>query len=163
MGRPDPSWSGPGLPNPRVKRTQGLLLVALVACLAACGGNGGGSGTTSTGVTVDENTITVVSTTAATLSDLTGVWDNGVLVLEVNDSGEYVVMSSDGSTTVLMGGFVARDGDEFSFVTATTAECPGQTGTYVAVVEGDELTLTLVEDPCALRSSGFAAPFARND
>ncbi len=162
MGRPDPSWSGPGLPNPRVKRTQGLLLVALVACLAACGGNGGGSGTTSTGVTVDENTITV-STTAATLSDLTGVWDNGVLVLEVNDSGEYVVMSSDGSTTVLMGGFVARDGDEFSFVTATTAECPGQTGTYVAVVEGDELTLTLVEDPCALRSSGFAAPFARND
>jgi len=145
-----------------VKRTQGLLLVALVACLAACGGNGGGSGTTSTGVTVDENTITV-STTAATLSDLTGVWDNGVLVLEVNDSGEYVVMSSDGSTTVLMGGFVARDGDEFSFVTATTAECPGQTGTYVAVVEGDELTLTLVEDPCALRSSGFAAPFARND
>jgi len=145
-----------------VKRTQGLLLVVLVACLAACGGNGGGSGTTSTGVTVDENTITV-STTAATLSDLTGVWDNGVLVLEVNDSGEYVVMSSDGSTTVLMGGFVARDGDEFSFVTATTAECPGQTGTYVAVVEGDELTLTLVEDPCALRSSGFAAPFARND
>jgi hypothetical protein len=60
-----------------------------------------------------------------------------------------------------MGGFVARDGDQFSFVTSTSGECPGQTGVYVATVEGDLLVLTLVEDPCETRATGFGAPFQR--
>jgi hypothetical protein len=61
-----------------------------------------------------------------------------------------------------MGGFVARDGDRFSFVTYTTGGCPGQTGTYTATIEGDLLTLTMVEDPCEERAAGFGAPFERS-
>jgi hypothetical protein len=101
------------------------------------------------------------STTGPILSDLTGTWANDAVVLEVNDGGEYILIEP-GETEPEMGGFVARDGDRFSFVTATTGSCPGQTGTYEASVEEGTLTLVLVEDPCRIRVAGFANPLIRS-
>ena len=134
--------------------------MALVLHVTACGGNGEADSTT-TSARVDETT-TVVDPTAPTLSDLTGTWDNGTLVLEVNDGGEYVIRASGGSTEPLMGGFVARDGEQFSFVTTTTGECPGQTGIYEASFDDDALTLLLVDDPCEMRATGLDRPFTRS-
>jgi hypothetical protein len=101
------------------------------------------------------------STTGPILSDLTGTWANDAVVLEVNDGGEYILIEP-GETEPEMGGFVARDGDRFSFVTATTGSCPGQTGTYEASVAGDMLTLTAIDDPCEVRMTWLVSPLTRD-
>lgn len=146
-----------------------LLLAGLAMIGLACGGDGG-VGTTTTGeaattAAARDTTTTgpAAMTTGATvvLADLSGDWDNGSLSLRVNDSGEYVVSSSEDPTEILMGGFVARDGSDINFVTGTTGLCPGQTGVYRAATAGGELTLVLVEDPCQERASGFEQPFSR--
>ncbi|MGH8914079.1 MAG: hypothetical protein ACRDZM_06115, partial [Acidimicrobiia bacterium] len=95
------------------------------------------------------------------LADLTGEWDNGTLVLMVNDAGEYVLNRSGEPGETLMGGFVARDGDQFNFVTGTTGTCPGQTGVYRATITAEELSLTLVDDPCPERAAGLEQPLTR--
>jgi hypothetical protein len=144
-----------------------VLLVAMVAC-----GDGSGDEPTTTLTSVGEDSTTTSrvrpSTTAApepSLSDLTGNWDNGTMVLSVTDQGEYVIASSGeaGSGEVLMAGFVARDGDQFNFITATSGECPGQTGVYEATITASDLVLVVVDDPCQLRSTGFGQAFARGD
>lgn len=133
--------------------------IALVLLVTGCAGTDEAGTSTST-TTVPPTTTTAVTTTGATLSDLTGRWENQDLVLEVNSGGEYVIRDPDDGTGALMGGFVARDGDQFSFVTSTTGECPGQTGVYAATLNGTVLTLTIVDDPCAVRSAGFAMPLS---
>lgn len=133
--------------------------------IAACGGDGEAATTTtsvqSTTSTIEDATTTVPATTEPAIADLTGRWENTTFVLEVNDGGEFVVITSGDSPETLMGGFVARDGSEFNFVTGTTGSCPGQTGVYEAAFTEDELTLTLVDDPCVERASGFEPPFSR--
>jgi hypothetical protein len=136
----------------------------MVLMIAACSGDGEAATTTtivqSTTTTI-EATTTVPITTEPAIADLTGKWENTTFLLEVNDGGEFVVMTSGASPETLMGGFVARDGSEFNFVTGTTGSCPGQTGVYEAMFTDDELTLTLVDDPCVDRASGFETPFSR--
>lgn len=143
-----------------------LLTAVLAVSLVACGDNGETveSTTTSTvGATTTSTTLAVTTTTGMTLSSLTGNWANDDLVLEVNDGGEFVLRLPSDPTGALMGGFVARDGDELSFVTSTTGECPGQTGVYGVVASEDSLTLTLVDDPCPVRVSGFESSLTRTD
>ena len=146
------------------------LAVFLLVAVAACGdGSGAEPTTTLTSVVEDSTTTSPVapSTTSdpePSLSDLTGSWDNGTMVLSVTDQGEYVIASSGAASgEVLMAGFVARDGDQFNFVTGTSGECPGQTGVYEATIDGSDLVLVVVDDPCQLRSDGFAETFARED
>ncbi len=132
--------------------------------IAACGGDGEAATTTTGGLsttsTIEGGTTTVPVTTETAIADLTGRWENTTFVLEVNDDGEFVVMISGDSLETLMGGFVARDGSEFNFVTGTTGSCPGQTGVYEATFTDDELTLILVDDPCEERAAGFEEPFS---
>jgi hypothetical protein len=143
----------------------------LLVAIAACGDGSGDEPTTTVTSVVEDSTTTsrvAPSTTAdpePSLSDLTGNWDNGTMVLSVTDQGEYVIASSGGagSGEVLMAGFVARDGDQFNFITAISGECPGQTGVYEATITTSDLVLVVVDDPCQLRSAGFAQTFARGD
>jgi hypothetical protein len=139
-------------------------MTGIVLTLVACGDDADPSTTTDSvqsSTTVDGVTTTVGEGAEATLSDLTGTWENVSLSLEVNDGGEFLVMG--GPNEPLMGGFIARDGAQFNFVTSTTGECPGQTGVYEASIEDDVLTLSLIEDPCQLRATGFEPAFARSD
>jgi len=146
-----------------VRRRPILFLAGIVLVIAACGGDEEVISTTTTVSSATSSTLgvattTVVTPTEATLSDLTGTWENSILTLEVNDGGEFLVLGGSGET--LMGGFIARDGVQFNFVTSTTDECPGQTGVYEASIADEVLTLTLVDDPCELRASGFEDPFS---
>lgn len=150
----------------------GVLVIGLALGLVACGETTGatstsGAGATSTTSSLANGTTTTTTSTTLTptisepaLSDLTGNWDNGTLILQVNDAGEFLVLDSDDPEKTLMGGFVARDGTEFNFVTGTSGQCPGQTGVYEAATDGDTLRLTLIDDPCETRSAGFADEFA---
>jgi len=165
MGRSAPSRGRSRLPDPRV-RLRARPVVALAAiCLAACSGAADGTTTSSSAATTTTSIAETTSTssTEPVLSDLTGDWDNGVLVLMVNDQGEFLVMESgsDDSEEPLMGGFVAREGGDVNFVTGINGECPGQTGVYAASFVDDTLILTLVDDPCGLRAEGFADPWTR--
>jgi hypothetical protein len=149
---------------------RGVLVIGLALVLVACGETTGTTSTTgareiSTTSSVDDGSTTTTSTAVTTtisepaLSDLTGNWDNGTLILQVNDAGEFLVLDPDDPEQALMGGFVARDGTEFNFVTGTSGQCPGQTGVYEAATDGDTLRLTLIDDPCETRSAGFADEF----
>ncbi len=142
-----------------------LLTAVIVVSLVGCGDNGETSEltTTSTVGAATSTTLEVTTTTGVTLSSLTGTWVNEDLVLEVNDGGEFVLRLPSDQAGALMGGFVARDGDELSFVTSTTGECPGTTGVYGVVVSEDSLTLTVVDDPCPVRASGFESSLTRTD
>jgi hypothetical protein len=81
-------------------------------------------------------------------------------VLQVNDAGDYIVLGPDADPDEpLTLGFVARDDVNVIFVSGVNGECPGQTGVYNAVVDGDTLTLTLVDDPCTARTGWFELPF----
>jgi hypothetical protein len=140
-----------------------LGLVALAAVSIACGGNGEGNASTTSSPPDVTTTLAPTTTDVVTLSDLTGRWENESIVLEVNSGGEYVLRAPDDQAAALMGGFVARDDDRFSFVTGTTGECPGQTGTYVVEIDGDMLTLTLVDDPCESRSAALVEPLTLSE
>jgi hypothetical protein len=148
--------------------TRAVFVAAAVLVLVACGNTDIDSATT-TSVGGPSSTTTgleasTTSTGEPSLSDLTGTWENDALAITVTDQGEYVILSSatDDPAQALMGGFVARDGADFNFVTGTTGECPGQTGVYEATITADLLVLTLVEDPCEMRVSGFEAPLTRS-
>jgi len=147
-----------------VRLRPALALTAIVLAIVACGDDADPSTTTSTvqsTTTTEGVTTTVGEPTEVTLSDLTGTWENASLTLEVNDGGEFLVMGD--STEPSMGGFIARDGAQFNFVTSTTGECPGQTGVYEASISNDTLTLVLIDDPCQLRATGFEQLLARVD
>jgi hypothetical protein len=153
-----------------VRLLRPTLSVFLLVAMAACGDGSGDEPTTTVTSLVEDSTTTsrVASSTTAdpepSLSDLTGSWDNGTMVLSVTDQGEYVIASSEAASgEVLMAGFVARDGDQFNFVTGTGGECPGQTGVYEATINDSALVLVVIDDPCQLRSAGFAETFARGD
>jgi hypothetical protein len=150
---------------------SGVLVIGLALVLVSCGEPTGttstpGAAATSATSSLDNGSTTTTSMIVTTslsepaLSDLTGNWDNGTLILQVNDAGEFLVLDPDDPEQALMGGFVARDGNEFNFVTGTSGQCPGQTGVYEAAVDGDTLRLTLIDDPCETRSAGFADEFA---
>jgi hypothetical protein len=143
----------------------------VIAALAivACGEQAESSTTTSTVATSSTSssssgTSTVPDTSATTavpvLSDLSGSWTNERAVLQVNDAGDYIVLGPDGDPDEpLTLGFVARDDVNVIFVSGVNGECPGQTGVYDAVVDGDTLALTLVDDPCTARTGWFELPF----
>jgi hypothetical protein len=97
------------------------------------------------------------------LSDLTGSWSNDSVTLQVNDSGDYLILPAGDPDEAdpLLGGFVARDEEDLIFVTGVGGECPGRSGVYGAAIEAGTLTLSLVEDPCPARVSWFQAPLAR--
>ena len=81
--------------------------------------------------------------------------------MEIADDGSYRVLEGIDSdpNDPLMGGFVARDGSDVSFVTDLYGECAGMVGVYSAVVGNDVLALTLVEDPCPWRVARFTEPW----
>jgi hypothetical protein len=139
------------------------LLIAVVL-IAACGDAAGDSTTTSTvGTTTPSSSSTTTTTSTPgipVLSDLTGAWVNERAVLQVNDAGDYMVLGPDADPDQpLTLGFVARDDVNVIFVSGVNGECPGETGVYNAVVDGETLTLTLVEDPCTARTEWFELPF----
>jgi hypothetical protein len=141
------------------------VIAALV--IVACGEEAESSTTSSTVVTSTSSSSSTTtapdasSTTAVpVLSDLSGSWTNERAVLQVNDAGDYIVLGPDGDPDEpLTLGFVARDDVNVIFVSGVNGECPGQTGVYNAVVDGDTLTLTLVDDPCTARTGWFELPF----
>lgn len=100
-----------------------------------------------------------------TLSDLTGDWDNGRLFLQVADDGSYQVLETADSDPAdpLMGGFIARDGSNLSFVTDIYGECGGETGVYEVLISEGEMILILVDDPCEFRSDRFVDPWESSD
>ncbi|GEM_PF-2200953 len=144
--------------RPRIYRSATLYLGLLLA-LAACGGGADASTTTAAPAA---GSSPPASSSGFTVKDLVGSWDNGVYVLTVTDGTEYTVAASDAPDVELMGGFVAAMGSTVSFATATTGECPAQTGNYKASLEGDTLTFTVSNDPCDTRAAGFTEPFTRS-
>jgi hypothetical protein len=140
----------------------GLLIAVLL--VAACGETAGDSTTTSTLGTTTSSTLPTTTTTSTpgipVLSDLTGAWANDRAVLQVNDAGDYMVLGPDADPDQpLTLGFVARDDVNVIFVSGVNGSCPGETGVYNAVVDGETLTLTLVDDPCIARTEWFELPF----
>ena len=96
------------------------------------------------------------------LTDLSGDWENERSVLRINDAGDYVVLGVDADPDrPLTGGFVARDDENFIFVSGVAGECPGETGVYGAAIDSEVLTLSLVDDPCAARADWFEPPYSR--
>jgi hypothetical protein len=129
-----------------------LVRVALAAALCLLVGSCG------------ESSETTESTALVTLSDLEGSWVNEAALLLVADDGSYAVFDDPAfPDLVLMNGFIARQDDQMIFVTGVNGECPGQTGNYTAALDGDTLTLTLIDDPCPLRVDLFKAPFEKSD
>jgi hypothetical protein len=131
-----------------------LVRVALAAglCLfvVSCGGS-------------SETTESTESASVVTLSDIQGSWVSDAALLQVADDGSYQVFD-DPAELVLpaMIGFVARQDDQLIFVTGVNGECPGQTGNYTAALDGDTLTLDLIDDPCAVRVDLFSLPFEKS-
>jgi len=110
----------------------------------------------------DDGITTTTGLVSLSLSDLSGSWENERSVLRINDAGDYVVLGADADPDrPLTGGFVARDDENFIFVSGAAGECPGQTGVYGAAVDDDVLTLTLVDDPCASRATWFETRYSR--
>jgi hypothetical protein len=137
--------------------------VIAALAIAACGEQAESSTTTSTVATSSSSVTSTVPDTSATtavpvLSDLSGSWANERAVLQVNDAGDYIVLGPDAEEPLTLG-FVARDDVNVIFVSGVNGECPGQTGVYHAIVDGDTLSLTLVEDPCLARTEWFGLPF----
>ena len=131
------------------RRANTALLTGLICMVSAC--TGAGNATTTAGID-----------RGLDLTDLSGSWENESVLLRVNDAGDYVVLAAGEAEAdqVLTGGFVARDEARFIFVTGVGGECPGQSGVYEAAIEGEVLTLTVVDDPCDVRAAWFASPFS---
>ena len=112
-------------------------------------------------LTVEVGGTTTTSGDDFTLSDLTGDWDNGRLFLQIADDGSYQVLETADSDPAdpLMGGFIARDGSNLSFVTDIYGECGGETGVYEVLISEGEMILILVDDPCEFRSDRFVDPW----
>ena len=125
-------------------------MLILLLGLSACSGEATTASVTGTGQPL-------------ALSDLTGSWSNDSVTLQVNDSGDYLILPAGDPDEAdpLLGGFVARDEEDLIFVTGVGGECPGGRGVYGAAIEAGTLTLSLVEDPCPARVSWFQAPLAR--
>jgi hypothetical protein len=83
------------------------------------------------------------------------------LFLQIADDGSYQVLESADADPAdsLMGGFVARDGSNLSFVTDIYGECAGETGVYEVLMSEGQLILILVDDPCEFRSDRFVEPW----
>ncbi len=162
MGRPDPPRGGPRVPNPRVSARLGSLLAVGLLLVAACGNDPAGDTTSTTGpITTNDGQATTTSTGDIGLPDLVGDWDNGELFLQFADDGSYQVLEAANAdpNDPVMGGFVARDGADINFVTDVFGECAGMTGVYSVAIEGGQLLLTLVDDPCQFRATRFAEPW----
>ena len=158
-----------GNPGHAAARSRGVSYLSIgcliaVLLVGACGETAGDSTTTST-VAITTTSSSPTTTTTSTppipvLSDLTGAWVNERAVLQVNDAGDYLVLGPDADPgQPLTLGFVARDDVNVIFVSGVNGECPGETGVYNAVVDGETLTLTLVDDPCTARTEWFGLPF----
>ena len=134
-------------------------MVATAVVVASCSPTTVVIGTSTTSVVATSTT----STHDFALSDLVGNWDNGELFLQFTEDGSYQVLETPRSdpNDPAMGGFVARDGINLIFVTNIYGECSGQTGVYEALMAGDQLILTLVDDPCQFRAERFEDPWQR--
>jgi hypothetical protein len=136
-----------------MSRKEVALLAALAFLAAACS------------LTVQVGTTSTLPDEAVELTDLVGDWDNGQLFLQVADDGSYQALETPDSDSAnpLMGGFVARDGNDISFVTDIYGECGGETGVYEALMSERRLILILIDDPCQFRAERFVEPWERSD
>ena len=164
MGRPDPPRGGPRVPHPRVSARLTSLLVVGVLLVGACGNDPAGETTSTTGpgpTTSSADDATTTTTGEVGLPDLVGDWDNGELFLQIADDGSYQVLETADSdpNDPVMGGFVARDEADINFVTDVFGECAGMTGVYSVALDGNQMLLTLVDDPCQYRASRFSEPW----
>jgi hypothetical protein len=121
--------------------------------------------TTACSLTVQVGETSTTSGDEFALSDLVGSWDNGQLFLQIADDGSYQALETPDSdaSDPLMGGFIARDGNNLSFVTDIYGECGGETGIYEVLMSEGQLILILGDDPCQFRSDRFVEPWERLD
>jgi hypothetical protein len=131
------------------RRNRLVLLVALGVMITACS------------LTVEVGGTSTSVGDEFALSDLVGDWGNGQLFLQIADDGSYQALETADSDPddPLMGGFIARDGNNLSFVTDIYGECSGQTGVYEVLLSEGQLLLILVDDPCEFRSDRFVDPW----
>ncbi len=147
-----------------------LLLVVGALIVVSCGE------TTVEETTTSSKSVTTVATIAPTtteppvarpvvLSDLVGRWESEANSLVFDEGGSYELfeIDADGTETPTgVIGFVAlQDGNLIFATSANPNPCPGETGVYEGVLVGEELHLSVVDEPCNYREAAFAIPFTR--
>ena len=144
-----------------------LAGVALI--LVSCGNSPADETTTSS------STVTTVPTTSpattepagrpVVLSDLVGRWESEANALVFDEGGSYELfeLDTDGvqSPTGVIGFVALQDGHLIFATSANPNPCPGETGVYDGELVGEELHLSVVDEPCDFREEAFAFPFTR--
>jgi hypothetical protein len=147
-----------------------LLLVVGALIVVSCGE------TTVDETTTSSTSVTTVATTAPTtteppvarpvaLSDLVGRWESEANTLVFDEGGSYELFGVDAGgieTPTGVIGFVALQDGQLIFATSANPNpCPGETGVYEGELVGEELHLSVVDEPCNFREEAFAIPFTR--
>jgi hypothetical protein len=152
-----------------------LVLVVGALIVVSCGE------TTVEETTTSSTSVTTVATTSPTttaptpteppvprpvvLSDLVGGWESEANTLVFDEGGSYELfeIGADGTETPTgVIGFVALQDGQLIFATSANPNpCPGETGVYEGELVGDELHLSVVDEPCDFRDEAFAIPFTR--
>ena len=148
-----------------------LLLVVGALIVASCGE------TTVDETTTSSTSVTTLATTSPTtteplvarpvaLSDLVGRWESEANSLVFDEGGSYELfeIDADGTETPTgVIGFVALQDGQLIFATSANPNpCPGETGVYEGELVGEELHLSVVDEPCDFRDEAFAFPFTRS-
>jgi hypothetical protein len=148
-----------------------LLLVVGALIVVSCGETTGDETTTSS------SSVTTIVTTSSTtteppvarplaLSDLVGSWESDANSLLFDEGGSYELFERDArgpDTPTGVIGFVAlQDGHLIFATSANPNPCPGETGVYDGELVGEELQLSVVDEPCNFREEAFALPFTRS-
>ena len=148
-----------------------LLLIVGALIVVSCGETAVDETTTSsTSVTTVATTSPATTTEPPTgrpvvLSDLVGRWESAAHSLAFDEGGSYELfeIDVDGTETPTgVIGFVALQDGQLIFATSANPNpCPGETGVYEGELVGDELHLSVVDEPCTYREEVFASPFTR--
>jgi hypothetical protein len=136
----------------------------------ACGETPAAESTTTTSTTTTVATTSTTTTTTTehpgrpvALADLVGRWGSETNVIQFDEGGSYELFALDPEgteTSTGVFGFVALQDGQLIFATSANPNpCPGETGVYVGELRGETLHLSVVDEPCAFREDGFAAPF----
>lgn len=148
-----------------------LLLVVGALVVVSCGETAADESTTSS------SSVTTVVTTYSTtteppaarpvaLSDLVGRWESDTNSLVFDEGGSYELFERDADGTETptgVIGFVALQDGQLIFATSANPNpCPGETGVYDGELVGEELHLSVVDEPCNFREAAFAFPFTRS-
>jgi len=153
-----------------------LLLVVGALVVASCGESTADETTTSSSAVTTVATPATTAPTAPTateppvarpvaLSDLVGRWESKAYSLVFDEGGSYELFErAAGGTETPTGviGFVALQDGQLIFATSANPNpCPGETGVYEGELMGEELYLSVVDEPCNYREEAFAIPFTR--